>query len=970
MIIEMPKGLFQEKDFQDLRYFYKRAYYLANIAAAVERELPEAGDLSFEHLNENPLLPVLALYPKSQGVGGEESRDDGQKQPGYRINLVPVAPDGLFPDKKLSATSNCIRPGDKEGQNATPSPTPFYNSTLKAESRFLAYLKLIRQSEKDCPSFQDACILGRIWLQQRGLDGRISKGGFGNFEWSVVVALLLQTGSRKGGALLSRALNSTQLFKATVQFLAATDFRGKPCILGSLKDGAEAVRESGAVLYDAARQHNVAYKMTAWSAGLLRQHALWTLSLLRDETADQFGLTFITRADNPLHMFDLVFRVTVPKTSWGPAGLDRRGRAMDFSDKLFSVTKRALGDRAKMVHIQLPELRASRPSEAVPTPSSSILVGVVFDPANMGRKVDHGPAAEDKTAAREFHAFWGAKAELRRFKDGSIEETLIWTEETPFDICTEILGYILNRKLQLRHDDLEFIGRRFSSLVPIKETDSLAFAAAGRAFEQLESDLRGLEDLPLEVRQLAPIAPELRWSSVRPPVLGSSKSALHPMEAVVYFEASGKWPDNLAAIQRAKTAFLLKIGSSLEAASSGISTHVGLEDAHTDIQNLVFLDVLYEGGAAFRLRIHSDLEETLLDRQVKDKTLKQHIRTDSAHHLAAFHRLYTHLPAQNRTVSTFCTRFPALSPTIRLLKRWFNAHKLSAHFTPEFAELVALHVFLQPYPWSAPSSAATGFLRALVFLSRWDWHADPLVVDPAGALTADDRHAARTRLEAWRNIDPNLHRTVLFVVSSHDASGTTHTTAAGEPLPPRVVAGRMTTLAAAACRVVRDRGADLDPRALFAPALAEFDVLVRLDAAAVRAAHHGDDGAGRSAFKNLDARTGRAPRPAAANPAAALLAQLQRCYGTGAAAPLVFFHGGEADAVIAAVWNPLVHRRSFRVNLPCAFRPAGPEAAGEDGDTDEVLADADLVEVDRDAILAEIARIGGGLIEKIEVVEK
>lgn len=957
-----------------MRYFFKRAYFLANVAAVVRRELPEAGHVSFVHLNDNPLLPVLALDTPGGHTKEQESGHGLQERSGYRIYIIPVAPEGLFPDRKLSATSNCVRPvGNEEHHDATLPATPFYNSTLKAESRGMAYLRLVLQAGKDCRSFADCCILGRIWLQQRGFDGRISKGGFGNFEWSVLVATLLQSGNGGRGAYLSRAFNSAQLFKAVIRFLAGHDFREKPFILGDLRDVTAGAPELGPVLYDATRQHNVAYKMTAWSAGLLRQHAQWTHSLLCDEEADQFNLAFRTRADDPLHMFDLVLRVRVPETPQGSVRLDRRGLVMDFSDELFTVTKKALGNRAKMIHIQPPEMRSSELSASQRPPSpSSVLVGVVFDPSNMTRKVDHGPAAEDKQAAKEFHVFWGSKAELRRFKDGSIEETLIWTEETPFDICAEIIRYILHRKMRLQPNDLEFTGQRFSSLVPLKETDNVMFSAARMAFEQLENDVRGLADLPLEVRQLAAVACELRSASLQPPVLDSPKGALHPMEVVIYFEASGKWPDHLAAIQRAKIAFLLKIGSSLAAAHSNISTAVGLEDPQVNVQNLAFLDVLYEGGAAFRLRVHSDLEEAILERQVKDGTLEQYIRADSAHHLATLKRLCTHLPAQNRTISTLCTRFPALSSTIRLLKRWLEAQKLAGHFTPEFAELAALHAFLQPYPWSEPSSAMMGFLRTLVFLSRWDWRHDPLFVDPAGALTADDRRGVRNRLEGWRKIDPNLQHTVLVVASSHDSRGTAYTTTAGEPLPSRVVAARMTTLAAAACHLVRERGIDLDPRALFAPALAEFDILIRLDARAVKAVLRDDDGAGRSIFKNLDARTGRALRPVARHPVATLLALLKRCYGSGVAAPLVFF-GGEADTVIAAVWNPLVHRRSFRVNLHCAFRPVGEEgrvAAGEAGDEDEETVNRDVVEVDRDAILAEIARIGGALIEKVEVVKK
>ncbi len=44
-----------------------------------------------------------------------------------------------------------------------------------------------------------------------------------------------------------------------------------------------------------------------------------------------------------------------------------------------------------------------------------VLLGVQLDAAAAARLVDMGPPAEDAAAAAEFRAFWGDKAELRRF---------------------------------------------------------------------------------------------------------------------------------------------------------------------------------------------------------------------------------------------------------------------------------------------------------------------------------------------------------------------------------------------------------------------------------------------------------------------------------------------------------------------------------------------------------------------------
>ncbi len=973
MVVEMPKSMFQEKDYLNLRYFYKRAYYLANIAATA-RGLSDDLDVSFACLNDNPLLPIVAVSPRLQdGRGGrsgkspqletEPGHESPQAHPAYRIHIIPVAAPDLFPASKLASSKSCIRQGTPDGDQAAAAPTPFYNASLRAESTFLAYLRVLRQAEKSCPAFKDACVLGRIWLQQRGLTSSMSKGGFGHFEWAVLVALLLQTGGRKGAAAaLSSSLSSTQIFKAVIQFLATKDMRSKPCVLGTVGgDDVDSMLETGPVLFDAARRLNLAFKMSPWSAMLLHQHAKWTHELLAASVADQFNPTFITKADLPLYNFDLLLRIPCPDADDCPTSPDRRGSLRDFADSVFRVLDRALGDRIQLVHIKLPAVGSWRVSSSAPsTDSRTVILGAIFDPSNMARQIDHGPAAEDKKEARKFRQFWGEKAELRRFKDGSIVETLIWTQSSPFGLCEEIMRYVLKLHLRLGHDELDFIGKRLVSLLPIEPSDAASFSAARRAFAVLEGDLKGIQDdLPLHILRVEPTASELRSASVRPPTIGTPKASLLPMDAIISFETSGKWPDNLAAIQRTKMAFLLRIAGSLRESKPGISTYVGLEDARRDIESLAFLDIVYSDGAAFRLRVHSDQEEKLLERQTRDKTLSRSAKEDGARLLSTFRRLYARLPLQNQTVSTYCTRFPALSGSIRLAKHWFSCHKLTCHLTDEFVELVVLHVFLEPYPWQAPSSPNTGFLRTLLLLSSWDWRTEPLLVDTSGEhFSATQRAAASTRLEAWRKIDPNMNHTVLFVAASFDATGTAFTTRDGKPAPSKVVAARMTTLARSACRVVREHSVDLNPAALFRPALAEYDVLIHLSTKVVRNICHGDDGeARRSAFKNLDQRTGRPLHPVPRHPATVLLGQLKATYD----GPMLFFQGAETeDSVIAAIWNPQMQRRSFRPSLPCSYTPVA--ASGEDDD------DADVVEVNREGILAEIARIGGDLIERIEVV--
>ena len=65
MIVVMPKSIFQEKDFLNYRYFYKRAYYLACVAAGIQKSIKKEFELSFEYLNGNSLHPILVVKNKT-----------------------------------------------------------------------------------------------------------------------------------------------------------------------------------------------------------------------------------------------------------------------------------------------------------------------------------------------------------------------------------------------------------------------------------------------------------------------------------------------------------------------------------------------------------------------------------------------------------------------------------------------------------------------------------------------------------------------------------------------------------------------------------------------------------------------------------------------------------------------------------------------------------------------------------------
>ncbi|KAI3339325.1 Nrap protein [Ustulina deusta] len=949
MIVVMPTTLFSEKDYRDYRYFYKRAFFLAYITDALRKKFSDL-DFGYANFNGNALLPVLVARPQAPSKPkNAENKELQGKQLNYEIRIIPNAPEGYFPASKLSATSISIRRNGSEESKDSKVPTPFYNNTLKSESQFVSYLKLLHRASNTCASFKDACILGRTWLQQRGFGSDVTDGGFGHFHWAVLMALLLQTGGRKGEPILSPSLHASQLFKATLQYLASSNLHKKPVILGPNITTPEAVRQNGPVLYDSDRELNIMFNMTTWSAFMLNEHAKLSLSAINDPKADQFDSLFITKVDQPLQIFDLFVKIKVPSNAaqTSPGVSDGRSPTMAFAEDIYRTLKKALGERAKLINIQLPKLLAWKVTpSSTKSKTGSILVSIMCDPAKASQGREFGPLYEQKKDAAKFREFWGDIAELWQFPSGEIVESVSWTEYSPlgyFGICQAIIRYILKSRLKLTDGDLEFHGQELSNIISLSPADKASFDAVQAAFSVFEKDVRELRDLPLSVRQIAPIGPETRYSSLCTPAPNQRKQGMTPIDVVLSFEASGKWPENIASIQRAKIALILQIGRSLQEAKGEIKTHLGLEDASRETENLAFLDIIYESGFSFRLRVHSDQEEVLLDRQTKDQTLDRYVRTEAAALLSSARWRSTILPLHSQTISTYCTRFPALSSSIRLTKHWFNAHRLGNHFNEPLIELFVLQAFLQPHPFPTPSSTSTGFLRTLLMLASYDWREEPMIVDPSDSLSTTERLDILTRLEAWRKIDANMNRTTLFVATPFDVTGVAYTHGI-----PKVIATRMTTLARSASKAAKDKGLELDPRTLFQSGLRDYDVIIHLSAKAIKGVLR-DDGTKHSHFKNLDESGGSEALPLPESPVSALLRRFNSVYTT----PLLFFHGGPDDTVVAALWNPQLHSRGFSANMPSSFKPTG--------------GDADTFELNREAVLAEIARIGGDLIEKIDV---
>ena len=947
LAVTMPSDIFQPKDYLNYRYFYKRAYYLACVVAGIA----EANDCSFKInfglQNNHDLQPVIFIKP---GSG-----DDDFTSSRCQIRIILAAHENLFPTSKTLPIKSSVRSkveGDDNSHTTPGSPTPYYNAVLRSECSSLAYLKYLHTASLQSEGFANACILGSVWTRQRGL----AKEGFGSFEWACTTALLLQGGGLQGRPILSKGYSSYQLFKALLQVLTVRDLITDPLLI--LCDSSENVKDGRPVIFDGVRQLNILFKMTQWSYEILRHEARHTLKLLSDPLADQFDACFIAKVDDYVRRFDGV--VTLPLGESHPSAsqsLDAVSIRESRCSQLYEALRKGLSDRVTLINLNVPgetlwNVENSRP---LPEKQERVIVGLLFNPEQVNRTVDRGPPAEDRKAATAFQKFWGDRAELRRFKDGSIQETVTWSaSDTLNAILKQMTTHIAKRHISDEAaEGIKLVGEGINTLaqdqIAFTPSPVAVFQPIMSAFETLEKSVRSLEGLPLQIRQISAADPLLRYASVKTPILESIDTKMDPVNVHVQFEGSSRWPDDLIAVQRTKMAFLIKMGELFEELNSGLSARLGLENTDQKLLNAAFLDIVYPNNASFRIRIHHEREQNLLEQSLKTPSHITVNREEVAIALSTYKRNFIQAPLHTQAIRTLSTRHVVLSPTMRLLKVWRDSHLLSYHISDELIELLTVHTFVHPYPWPVPGSLIAGFLRTLTFISKWNWRSEPLIIDFNGEMNSQEIEAIETRFEAWRKVDPAMNRVAMFVASNVDRDGTTWT----EGNPMKVVAARLSNLAKAACRLIREQGLDIQPQALFAPSFADYDFIVHLNPKFTE----DELGQGRKSsrsFKNLQIQNDDDRGMTGINPIQCFVDELRRVYRNN----ILFFHNVNGGSVIGGLWNPQAGPRTWKINTSYSTMPS---ASIKDGDMEA------QIEINRKGTLHELARLGGDMISRIEI---
>ena len=470
-----------------------------------------------------------------------------------------------------------------------------------------------------------------------------------------------------------------------------------------------------------------------------------------------------------------------------------------------------------------------------------IFIGIIHKPQQAFHLVDHGPAAgdEDQVALEQFREFWGEKSELRRFKDGRILESVVWevtTADEKAHVPSNIVRYLLKRHFNIGENDVETWQTPFDSVLRLPQSISqqylaskisTGFRGALTAFDDLVKAIKKLDDeLPLTLLNISPSSEFLRYTSIFSPVplprtlaasLPECARYLAPMDIIIEFEKSSRWPDDLKAIQTIKLAFFECLASALMKSVDGLKAKVVIGDGvHTsDILDKASLEIITPDGWAFSAHIWHDREVHLLTRiisgsgnlphiVVKNKTNKK--TTEYFEALEAkqvYLRRFIHAPRHHRAIAALYHHYSAFSGTVRIVKRWLASHwLLNTHISEEVVELICASFFIdggrgasimdldseQTSQHLVPCSKERGFAAVVRFLKEWEWE-DGLVV-PLYGLQPPENLSNTSTTPSVNNV---MHKGVWRVSTEHDREGHVWTCNG----PDLVVARRVRSLAEA-----------------------------------------------------------------------------------------------------------------------------------------------------------------------------
>lgn len=503
LAVEMPRTLFNSKDYRYYRYHDKRLLYLVFLA----RHFLSEGSHIWENISitshcfaDDPRKPILSL--------------SHSKIPQVTVCILPTYPPNMFPPSRLTDDRNNLLLNASAPQTSGKADaTPVYNQSVLVDSTPLPVLQIMHKVVLSTPNFVSGVLLLNMWSVRHHLL-------IGNFVFAVLICDLInrsvvpQRASREH--ILRCAFNSIRsghlrkLSLSGVRICSPIDvsrlLRVERCASDALN-----VIESEIAVND------------LWNGVIARLFAT-----PRGTEIVPYPLST---------QFDGFLKVTLPN-----------------SDNCFTA-KRAEFDFNVLTVLHTAFLSTGRLSLIEPLERG--LYGLSFvSHQEVTRKVDTRKESVDSDS---FLSFWGEKASLRRFKDGRIIEAVVWSGG--IYTLDEIAQYVFKRHFGGEVACEVFVGcwEKVANLTDGSTSISRAIAA----FNELSSLLRSVNDLPLNIRDVHATSTHLRRCGMYPIRPNPANIFTEALDVVITFESSNAWPKDTVALAASKAGFYVALKGKL-----------------------------------------------------------------------------------------------------------------------------------------------------------------------------------------------------------------------------------------------------------------------------------------------------------------------------------------------------------------------------------------------------------------------
>ncbi|KAG8659917.1 nucleolar protein 6 isoform X2 [Manihot esculenta] len=818
LFIQLPKECFHEKDYLNYRYHAKRCLYLCIIKKYLKSST-SVRKVEWSSFHNEARKPALLVYPARKL----------DEVPGFFVRVIPTAK-FLFNAAKLDLKRNNIR---ALNQGNLLLPTPRYNSSILEDMFLEDNTEFIKKTFLGWRELREALILLKVWARQRSsIYAHDCLNGF-------IIAFILSYLATYGK--INNSMKPLQIFRVAMDFIASSKSWSQGLYFGQQREVKVSKEERmlykeafPVVICDSCGHVNLAFRMNSNGFLELQDEAALALKCLEKSGDVAFEDIFMTKIDFS-SKFDYYIRLNLK----GNREVCASGFCLDdecwrlYEQKVLSILSQGLSDRAKFIRVIWRNFQSDCDIEngLSTLDTEPMLIGISVSSLEKAfRVVDIGPDAENKEEALKFRKFWGEKAELRRFRDGKIAESTVWECEqwAKHLILKRIIEFVLLRHFSLsKADILPVVDQLDFSLLHGVEDPMSCSANLLAVFEVLSKRLRQIEDIPLKVSSVQPLDPAFRFTSVFPPrphPLATEKghlpklqkhisSCIQPLEVMIQLEGSGNWPMDEVAIEKTKSAFLLKIGESLQN-SWGMTCTVTEDDVD------VFLS-----GFAFRLIILHERGLSLVKREIGSDIVKRVPSADKKLFIRGQH---------SSMINGLQGIYQMYGPVVRLANRWVTSHLFSACLVEEAVELLVAHLFVKPLPFTAPCSRITGFLRFLRLLADYDWTFSPLIVDINNDLTPNDKKEIYDNFTLSRkghevntqNISPSM-----FLATSYDKASEAWTRFAPNSLElKRLVAYARSSASLLTRLVLEDQTDSCRWECLFRTPLNNYDAVILLHA--------------------------------------------------------------------------------------------------------------------------------------------